>query len=150
MVCQLSRSKVVRDFSRHLFCFASFVTIFAAAKNWCLNELVDSVRCLRSSVSGMLTCRQGVIKDAKVANAWLAVDDVSEMIDGPTASLKLATPQQHSQGDSSHLHAHTTPSVQKSRSAACSKTAADSSPWEFSTNYTGERNSDNKPHGWGR
>jgi hypothetical protein len=67
--------------------FASFVTISAAAKNWCLNELVDSVHSLRSSVSSMLTCHQGIIKDAKVANAWLAVGDVSEMIDGPTVSL---------------------------------------------------------------
>jgi hypothetical protein len=59
------------------------VTISAAAKNWCLNELVDSVHSLRSIVSSMLTCHQGIIEDAEVANAWLAVDDVSEMIGGP-------------------------------------------------------------------
>ena len=63
------------------------MTISAAAKIWCVNELLDSVHSLRSSVSSMLTCHQGFIQDARVANAWLAAGDVSEMIDGPTVSL---------------------------------------------------------------
>ena len=63
---------------RHIF--ASVVTISAAAKNWCLNELVDSVHSSRSVTFSMLTYCQGLIKDTKVATAWLSSDDVSEMM----------------------------------------------------------------------
>ena len=63
---------------RHVF--ASVVTISAAAKNWCLNELVDSVHSSRSVTFSMLTYCQGLIKDTKVATAWLSSDDVSEMM----------------------------------------------------------------------
>ncbi len=58
----------------------------AAAKKWCLNELVDSVRSLRSSAPSMLTYCQGMIKDANAGTAWLQFNNVSEIIDAPCVS----------------------------------------------------------------
>jgi len=72
--------------------FASVVTISAAAKKWCLNEIVDSVHSSRSCTPSMLTYCQGLIKDAKIATAWLSSDVVSKKI-GVRSCMQVAPNQ---------------------------------------------------------